>query len=317
MRGAHLLDWSADPSHNRSVFTMVGGRDDLAAAVLRLFTVAVEHIDLRRHRGEHPRIGAVDVVPFVPLGETPMDDCVDLARRVGHEVADRFGIPVFWYEEAAVNESRRPLEAIRRGQFEGFSAKMRAPGWSPDCGPATPHPSAGASAVGARAPLIAFNVNLTTDDVAAARRIAGKIRERDGGLPGVKALGIRLRHRGIAQVSTNVVDYRRSSLETVLDAVLREAAALGVEVGGTELVGLVPAEALPAAGAERLSHRRLHAGSRARRPPSSRGRGVSPVRRAEVMPNARILRWRLLRSTRSASAVCDTLPACAASACTM
>ncbi|MCE2513963.1 MAG: glutamate formimidoyltransferase [Acidobacteria bacterium] len=252
VRGAHLLDWSADPSHNRSVFTMAGSANDLAAAVLRLFAVAVEHVDLRRHRGEHPRIGAVDVVPFVPLGETSMDDCVDLARRVGREVADRLGIPVFWYEEAAVHESRRPLEAIRRGQFEGLSAKMHAPGWSPDCGPATPHPSAGASAVGARAPLIAFNVNLTTDDVAAARRIAGKIRERDGGLPGVKALGIRLGHRGIAQVSTNVVDYRRSSLETVLEAVLREAADLGVEVGGTELVGLVPAEALPAAGAERL-----------------------------------------------------------------
>ena len=250
--GARLLDWSADPSHNRSVFTMAGTADELAAAVLRLFAVAVRHIDLRRHQGEHPRMGAVDVVPFVPLGDTPMGVCVDLARRVGREVAGRFAIPIFWYGEAAAGEHRRPLEAVRRGQFEGLPAKMRAPGWGPDCGPAAPHPSAGASAVGARAPLIAFNVNLTTDDLSAARRIAGRIRERDGGLPGVKALGMRLAHRGIAQVSTNVVDYRRSSLEAVLAAVVREAGALGVEVGGTELVGLVPADALPAAGAERL-----------------------------------------------------------------
>ena len=251
-RGARLLDWSADPSHNRSVFTMAGGADDLAAAVLRIFAVAVRHIDLRRHRGEHPRMGAVDVVPFVPLGDTPMGVCVDLARRVGRDVADRFGIPVFWYEEAAVDDRRRPLEAVRRGQFEGLPAKMRTPGWGPDCGPAAPHASAGASAVGARAPLIAFNVNLTTDDLSAARRIAGRIRERDGGLPGVKALGIRLAHRGIAQVSTNVVDYRRTSLGTVLDAVSREASALGVAIGGTEVVGLVPADALPSGGAERL-----------------------------------------------------------------
>ena len=252
VRGAHLLDWSADPSHNRSVFTMAGSANGLAAAVLRLVAVAVRHVDLRRHRGEHPRMGAVDVVPFVPLGDTPMGDCVDLARRVGREIADRFGIPVYWYEAAAVDDRRRPLEAVRRGQFEGLPAKMRDPGWGPDCGPATPHPSAGASAVGARAPLIAFNVNLTTDDLAAARRIAGRIRERDGGLPGVKALGIRLGHRGIAQVSTNIVDYRRTSLETVVDAVTSEAGALGVEVGGTELVGLVPADALPSAGVERL-----------------------------------------------------------------
>ena len=252
VRGAHLLDWSADPSHNRSVFTMAGTADGLAAAVLRLFAVAVRHIDLRRHRGEHPRMGAVDVVPFVPLGNTPMGDCVDLARRVGRQVADRFDVPVFLYGEAAVDDRRRPLEAVRRGQFEGLAAKMHDPGWRPDCGAATPHPSAGASAIGARAPLIAFNVNLTTDDLDAARRIARRIRERDGGLPGVKALGIRLGHREIAQVSTNVVDYRRTSLEAVLDAVTREAGPLGVEVGGTEVVGLLPADALPSAGAERL-----------------------------------------------------------------
>ena len=249
---AHLLDWSADPSHNRSVFTLAGSADGLAAAVLRLADVAVRRVDLRRHRGAHPRMGAVDVVPFVPLGETPMGDCVDLAHRVGRALADRFGIPVYWYEEAAAEDRRRRLEAVRREQFEGLAARMRDPGWRPDCGPAAPHPSAGASAVGARAPLIAFNVNLTTDDLAAARRIAGRIRERDGGLPGVKALGIRLRHRGIAQVSTNLVDYRRTSLETLVDAVTREAGALGVDVGGTELVGLVPADALPPSGVERL-----------------------------------------------------------------
>lgn len=251
-RGAHLLDWSADPSHNRSVFTLAGSASGLAAAVLRLFAVAVRRVDLRRHRGEHPRMGAVDVVPFVPLGDTSMDDCVDLAHRVGREVADRFDVPVFWYEAAAAGGRPRPLEAVRRGQFEGLAVKMAAPGWRPDCGPATPHPSAGASAIGARPPLIAFNVNLRSDDLAAARGIARRIRARDGGLPAVKALGIRLRHRGIAQVSTNVVDYRRTSLESVVEAVAREAAALGVEVGGAEVVGLLPAAALPSAGVERL-----------------------------------------------------------------
>lgn len=251
-RGAHLLDWSADPSHNRSVFTLAGSADGLAAAVLRLFTVAVRRIDLRRHQGEHPRMGAVDVVPFVPLGDAPMGPCVDLAHRVGREVADRLGVPVFWYEEATVDGRRRPLEAVRRGQFEGLAARMSDPSWRPDCGPASPHRTAGACAIGARGPLIAFNVNLTTDDLAAARQVARRIRARDGGLPGVKALGIRLAHRGVAQVSTNVVDYRRTSLETVLDAVAREAGALGVEVGGTEVVGLLPADALPPGGAGRL-----------------------------------------------------------------
>ena len=252
VRGAHLLDWSADPSHNRSVFTLAGAAEPLAEAVLRLFAVAVRHIDLRRHGGEHPRIGAVDVVPFVPLGDTRMGDCVALARSVGREAAERFGIPVYWYEAAADDDRRRPLEAVRRGQFEGLAAKMRDPGWRPDCGPAAPHPSAGAAAVGARETLIAFNVNLTTDDVEAARRIARRIRARDGGLPGVKALGIRLAHRRAAQVSTNVTDYRRTPLRTVLDAVTREARALGVDVAGTEVVGLLPADALPAGGAERL-----------------------------------------------------------------
>ena len=252
LRGVRLLDWSADPSHNRSVFTMVGDADGLAEAVLRLFAVALRRVDLRGHRGEHPRMGAVDVVPFVPLGDTPMRDCVDLARRVGRQVAERFGIPVYWYEAAAVAPRRRPLEAVRRGQFERLAARMRDPDWRPDCGPAMPHLSAGAVAIGARQPLIAFNVNLISDDVAAAGRIARRIRERDGGLAGVKALGIRLAHRGIAQVSTNVTDYRRTPLETVLDAITREAAALGVEIGGTEVVGLLPADALLSAGADRL-----------------------------------------------------------------
>ena len=250
--GVRLLDTSADPSHNRSVFTMVGDADALGDAVLRLFSVAVRRIDLREHRGAHPRIGAVDVVPFVPLDDGAMHRCVDLARTVGARVADRFGIPVFWYEDAASDDSRRALEGLRRGQYEGLADKMTVSGWGPDCGPASPHPTAGASAIGARRPLIAFNVNLATDDVAVAREIARRVRARDGGLPSVKALGLRIAHLGLVQVSLNLTDYRRTSLDRTLDAVAREAAVLGTALAGTEVVGLVPADALVAPAARRL-----------------------------------------------------------------
>ena len=164
-----VLDWSSDPSHNRTVITLAGEADPLREAVLRLFDVAVERIDLRRHRGEHPRIGAVDVVPFVPLGGTPMAACIDLAHATGREVAERLQVPVLLYEEAATAPARRRLEHLRRGQFEGLGAKLSQPAWRPDFGPPRPHPSAGATAIGARGPLIAFNVDLASDDVDLAR----------------------------------------------------------------------------------------------------------------------------------------------------
>ena len=246
---ARLLDHSADPSHNRSVFTLVGDAPALLEAIVRIFRVAVREIDLRHHTGAHPRIGAVDVVPFVPLGATPMSDCVTLARAVAADVAHRFSIPIYLYEAAAADPDRRRLEDIRRGQFEGLGDRRPRQAHPPDFGPAVPHPSAGATAVGARGPLVAYNVNLATGDVEVARRIARLIRERTGGLPGVKAMGVELSHRGLTQVSMNLVDYRRTAVPEAFAFVKREAGRLGVEIADSEIVGLAPAAAL--AGATR------------------------------------------------------------------
>ena len=253
--GVRLLDYSADPSHNRSVFTMAGSRIALKRAVLAMAWSAVHTIDLRIHRGEHPRLGAVDVVPFIPLGDTTMSECVELARDVGRSIAERLEVPVFLYEEAASREDRRRLEDIRRGQFEGLAAKMRQPGWAPDFGPATPHPTAGATVVGARRALIAFNVNLATNRLDIARRIAAAVRERNGGLPNVKALGLALPHRGIVQVSMNLTDYERTPVQTAFDRVVVEASRSGVNVLESELVGLIPEAALAGTNA---GHLRLH-----------------------------------------------------------
>ncbi len=241
-----VLDWSSDPSHNRSVITLAGEADPLREAVLRLFEAAVERIDLRRHRGVHPRIGAVDVVPFVPLGKTPMEACIELAHATGREVAERLRVPVLLYEAAATAPGRRRLEHLRRGQFEGLGTKLLQPGWRPDYGPPRPHPSAGAAAIGARGPLVAFNVDLESDDLDLARRIARTVRTSGGGLPHVKAMGVRLAspQRRLVQVSMNLTDYRRTPLSAALASVAREAAREGVEIAGTELVGLVPRDAI-------------------------------------------------------------------------
>jgi len=244
--GVRVLDWSSDPSHNRSVITMVGDADPLREAVLRLFDVAVKEIDLRTHRGVHPRIGAVDVVPFVPLGGTRMKSCIELAHATGRDVAERLQVPVLLYEAAAADPARRRLEQVRRGQFEGLGAKLVEPAWRPDYGPPRAHPSAGASAIGARGPLVAFNVNLATNDLDLARRIARTVRASGGGLPHVKAMGVRLSSPGgnRVQVSMNLTDYRRTPLSEALEGVVREAAREGIEIAGTELVGLVPREAI-------------------------------------------------------------------------
>jgi glutamate formiminotransferase / 5-formyltetrahydrofolate cyclo-ligase len=247
-----LLDYSADPSHNRSVFTMAGRPDVLERAVLAIVTRVVATIDMRAHRGEHPRLGAVDVVPFIPLGNARMNDCVELARAVGLSIADRFGLPVYLYEEAAYNPLRKHLEDIRRGQFEGLAAKMALPEWAPDFGPSRPHPTAGATAVGARRALIAFNVNLATDRLEVARRVATAVRERGGGLPCVKALGLSLTGRGLVQVSMNLTNYERTPIQVAFDRVAAEAAWEGVEVLESELIGLIPAAALAATTVEHL-----------------------------------------------------------------
>lgn len=250
--GAWLLDHAADPSHNRSVFTIAGHAAAIEAAVLRLAAVAIARIDLRTHRGVHPRLGAVDVIPFIPLGETPMAACVELSKRVARTIAERFGVPVFLYEASATRPDRRRLEGIRRGGFEGLTARMQQPEWAPDFGPRAPHPTAGATVVGARRPLIAYNINLDSNDVDVARQIAAAVRESGGGLPGVKALGLALAHRGVAQVSMNLTDFTRTSVQTVFDAVEREAHARGVRVSESELIGLIPEAALADTTPERL-----------------------------------------------------------------
>jgi glutamate formiminotransferase len=252
VNGVRLLDCSSDPSHNRSVFTLVGDGSGLQAAIMALFDRAVSDLDLRTHHGEHPRIGVVDVVPFVPLEAATMADCVALARRVGAAVAERFRVPVYLYGEAAVDPARTRLEDIRRGGLEGLAARMTSPVWAPDFGPLALHPSAGASAVGARMPLVAFNVNLDTDRLDVAKAIAAVIRESGGGLPFVKALGIRLEARGIVQVSMNLTNYEATPILRAFDAVRREARRHGVNVLESEIVGLVPSAALSATTASDL-----------------------------------------------------------------
>jgi glutamate formiminotransferase len=244
VRGVSLLDVSSDPSHNRSVLTFVGHADDLQQAVIALFEVAISRIDLRAHRGVHPRMGAVDVVPFVPFDNGSMAECVALARVTAAAVASRFEIPVYLYEEAATNPARRQLEHLRRGQFERLAARLATEAWRPDFGPATPHPTAGATAVGARRFLIAYNVNLASDRLDVAREIATAVRSSGGGLPCVKAMGVRLARRGIVQVSMNLTDYQRTSIPQAFEAVTREATQRGVEILDSEIVGVVPSAAL-------------------------------------------------------------------------
>ncbi|MDD2912353.1 MAG: glutamate formimidoyltransferase [Candidatus Bipolaricaulis anaerobius] len=239
-----LLDVQSDPDHHRTVFTLVGDPDGVADAILRLFAAALPRIDLRLHRGEHPRIGAVDVVPFVPVRGVTMADCVSLARRVGREVWERFRVPVYLYEEAASRPERRDLAEIRRGEFEGFADKILQEEWAPDFGERVLHATAGATAIGAREFLIAFNVNLGTADLKVAKAIARAVRGSSGGLRYVKALGVALADRGIVQVSMNLTNYKKTPLARALDLVRSEAARHGVAVVGTEIVGLVPEEAL-------------------------------------------------------------------------
>ena len=215
--------------------------------MLALFERAVADIDLRTHRGEHPRLGAVDVVPFVPIEGVTMAECVALAKDVGAEVAERFGVPVYLYEEASDNPARKNLEDIRRGEFEGLAAKMATPDWAPDFGPAAPHPSAGATVIGARMPLIAYNINLDTDRLDVAKKIAAAIRHSSGGFRYVKAIGFRLDDRGIVQVSMNLTNYEKTPIFRVFETVKREAARYGVAVLESEIVGLVPSAALNAA----------------------------------------------------------------------
>ena len=245
--GIRLLDVSSDASHNRSVFTFAGDRAGVAQAVLAMFERAIPAIDLRAHRGEHPRLGAVDVVPLVPIEGVTMAECVALAKEVGAAIAERFQIPVYLYEEASTNPARKNLEDIRRGELEGLAAKMAAAEWAPDFGPARPHASAGASVIGARMPLIAYNINLATDRIDVAKKIAAAIRQSSGGFRYVKAAGFKLEDRGIVQVSMNLTNYEKTPIFRVFEVVKHEAARYGVQVLESEIVGLVPSAALHAA----------------------------------------------------------------------
>jgi glutamate formiminotransferase / 5-formyltetrahydrofolate cyclo-ligase len=242
--GVILLDYSADPSHNRSVFTFVGTPEGAREAAFGAARKAVELIDMTSHKGEHPRMGAVDVIPFVPVKNMSMEECVTLSREVGARIAAELAVPVFLYEEAASTPQRRNLADIRRGQFEGMAAKIALPEWQPDYGKNAVHPTAGVVAVGARMPLVAYNINLDTSDLNIAKEIAKVIRESSGGLKFVKAIGVMLEDRNLAQVSINMTNFEKTPLYRVFELVRIEARRYGVGIVGSEIVGLTPADAL-------------------------------------------------------------------------
>lgn len=244
--GAWLLDRTADADHNRSVFTLAGGPQAVRAALESAVSVAIERIDMRQQRGQHPRIGAIDVVPFVPLAGASMAACVAGAREFAADIAERHELPVYLYAEAALRPDRHGLAGLRRAGFEGLAESMADPAGAPDVGPPRPHPTAGAVAVGARRPLIAYNIQLATLDIAIARRIAGRIRERDGGLPAVQALGIDLAAQGCMQLSMNLLDHERTPLWRVWGRAAELARDEGVSLLDSELIGLAPAASLTA-----------------------------------------------------------------------
>jgi glutamate formiminotransferase len=239
--GIKVLDVEMDPDHNRSVVTFTGGKDNIQEAAFRGARAAVELIDLTKHKGQHPRMGALDVLPFVPLSGVSMEECVDIANNVGQKIAKALKVPVFMYESAAKRPERKNLENVRRGEFEGLRETIATDETRyPDYGPRAVHPTAGAIAVGARMPLIAFNVNLRSKDVKAAKDIAKNIRASNGGLPHVKALGFDLEHKEMVQVSMNLTDHTVTPLSKVFEAVKGEAEARGIEIAESEVIGLMP-----------------------------------------------------------------------------
>jgi glutamate formiminotransferase / 5-formyltetrahydrofolate cyclo-ligase len=241
--GVRLLDISSDKDHHRSVIRFVGEPQRVRDAALSMALKAIELIDMRGHRGEHPRLGAVDVVPFVPVQGVSMEEAVRVAVEFGQGLGRR-GIPVFYYEEAALHPERKDLPAIRRGEYEGLPEKLRNPRWKPDEGPPDFNPLSGATVVGARFPLVAYNVNLRTEDLSVAKEIARKIRFKDGGFPHVRAMGIFLKERRLVQVSMNLTRYQVTQIPVVLEAIREEALEKGVEMEDSEIVGLIPLGAL-------------------------------------------------------------------------
>lgn len=240
--GVTLLDYSSDESHNRTVITMIGEPERVCDAAVALAKKAAQVIDLRVHTGEHPRMGAIDVVPFIPVKDVTTEEAVELSKKAAERIYQEAGIPVFLYEESASAPHRVNLAAIRKGQFEGMAEKTKSPEWHPDYGEGI-HESAGVCAVGARMPLVAFNINLSTSDLSIVSKIAKIIRRSSGGFDCVKALGVMLEERGLAQVSINMTDFNRTPLYRVLELVKAEARRYGVTVVGTEIIGLAPMKA--------------------------------------------------------------------------
>ncbi len=243
-KGCALFDYRADKDHNRLVVSLGGEPDSVQEALLEAAKVAISNINLAQHQGSHPRIGAVDVIPFVPLQNITMEECVDLAHRFGQRYYKETGVPVYFYEEAALRPERKRLEVIRKGQYEALKREVVNSERHPDVGEPTLHPSAGATVIGARKILIAFNVNLGTDDVKVAKEIAKVVRSSSGGLSHVKCIGLTLKERGLVQVSTNIVDYEKNALYRVLELIRMEAKRWNVPVKETEIYGMIPAAAI-------------------------------------------------------------------------
>lgn len=242
--GVKLLDYKRDEDHNRVVVTVLGEPQPLKDAVLEAMGEAQKQIDLRYHKGQHPRMGATDVVPFIPIKNVTMEEAIALSKEFASEAAKRFNIPIFLYEKSASKPERENLANIRKGEFEGMAEKIKKPEWAPDFGPCEAHPTAGVTAVGARMPLVAFNVNLNTDNLEIANQIARKVRFIGGGLRFCKAMGVELKDKGIVQVSMNMTDYTRTAIYRSFEMVKYEARRYGVNVCGSEIIGLVPMEAL-------------------------------------------------------------------------
>jgi len=243
-KGVKLLDYQMDEDHNRSVVTVVGEPQALKVSVIESVGIAIDLIDMRTHTGQHPRMGAIDVVPFIPVQDISMQETIEFSKAVAEEVAEKYNLPIFLYEKSAKKTERQNLAAIRKGQFEGMTEKIKQQQWTPDYGPVEIHPTAGVTAMGARMPLVAFNVNLDTKQIEIANQIAKKVRHISGGLRHCKAIGIELKDRGIVQVSLNMTDYTQTALYRVFELIKIEAQRYGVNVVGSQIIGLVPMEAL-------------------------------------------------------------------------
>ncbi|MGV8153780.1 MAG: glutamate formimidoyltransferase [Alkaliphilus sp.] len=244
--GVKLLDYSNDEDHNRMVVTVVGEPEPLKNAIVEAMGVAIAEIDMTKHEGQHPRMGATDVVPFIPIKNVSMDEAIELAKEVAKEASEKYALPIFLYEKAAISKERENLAKVRKGQFEGMAEKMEEPNWKPDYGPDYIHKTAGVTAIGARTALVAFNVNLDTNNLEIANKIAKNVRHISGGLRFCKGMGVELEDRGIVQVSMNMTNFEKTPLYRVFELIKIEAKRYGVNVVGSEVIGLVPMDALVA-----------------------------------------------------------------------